>query len=85
MSAGVAGYLNTSTGAGPAEAAALSFDPPVPFRWGYNVLQAVGASVGWLCGADIGPGTVAVVVAIGPAVAALRRMLPSWDRPAATI
>ena len=85
LSAGVAGYLNTSTGAGPAEAAALSFDPPVPFRWGYNVLQAVGAIAGWLCGADIGPGTVAVVVAIGPAVAALRRMLPSWDRPAATI
>jgi hypothetical protein len=40
----------------------------VPFRWGYNVLQAVGAIAGWLCGADIGPGTVAVVVAIGPAV-----------------
>ncbi len=82
LAVGVAGYLNTATGAGPAEAAALAADPPVPFRWGYNLLQGTGALVGWLWGADVGPGTVLVVVALGPAVAALRDRLPRWERPA---
>jgi uncharacterized membrane protein YczE len=82
LAVGVAGYLNTATGAGPAEAAALAVDPPVPFRWGYNLLQGTGALVGWLWGADVGPGTVLVVVALGPAVAALRDRLPRWERPA---
>ena len=79
VAVGVAGYLNTETGAGPAEAAALSLDPPVPFRWGYNALQGTGALVGWLWGADVGPGTVLVVVALGPAVSALRGRLPCWE------
>ena len=33
LTLGVAGYLATRTGAGPAEAAALAFDPPLAFRW----------------------------------------------------
>ena len=82
LAVGVAGYLNTESGAGPAEAAALAVDPPVPFRWGYNLLQGTGALVGWLWGADAGPGTVLVVVVLGPAVTALRARLPRWDTPA---
>ena len=82
LAVGVAGYLNTATGAGPAEVAALTFDPPVPFRWGYGALQATGATVGWLCGADVGPGTLLVVLALGPAVDALRARLPGWSDPA---
>ncbi len=82
LALGVAGYLNTESGAGPAEAAALAVDPPVPFRWGYNLLQGTGALVGWLWGADVGPGTVLVVVVLGPAVAALRARLPRWETPA---
>ena len=82
LALGVAGYLNTDSGAGPAEAAALAVDPPVPFAWGYNVLQGTGALVGWLWGADVGPGTVLVVVVLGPAVAALRTRLPRWGTPA---
>ena len=82
LAVGVAGYLNTATGAGPAEAVALAVDPPVPFRWGYNLLQGTGALVGWLWGADVGPGTVLVVVVLGPAVAALRTRLPRWETPA---
>ena len=82
LAVGVAGYLNTASGAGPAEAAALAVDPPVPFRWGYNLLQGAGALVGWLWGADVGPGTVLVVVVLGPAVSALRARLPRWDTPA---
>jgi uncharacterized protein len=82
LALGVAGYLNTATGAGPAEAAALAVDPPVPFRWGYNLLQGTGALVGWLWGADVGPGTVLVVVVLGPAVSALRARLPRWETAA---
>ncbi len=85
LAVGVAGYLNTATGAGPAEAAALSVDPPVPFRWGYNLLQGAGALVGWLGGADLGVGTLLVVVVLGPAVAALRARLPRWEQPAASL
>jgi len=82
LAVGVAGYLNTGSGAGPAEAAALAVEPRVPFRWGYNLLQGTGALVGWLWGADVGPGTVLVVVVLGPAVAALRARLPRWETPA---
>jgi len=82
LALGVAGYLNTATGAGPTEVAALTFDPPVPFRWGYNALQATCALVGWLYGADIGVGTVLVVVALGPGIAALQARLPRWEVPA---
>ncbi len=81
---GVAGYLATDLGAGPAEAAALAWDPPVPFRWSYSLVQLVGASVGWLLGASIGPGTVLVIVGIGPVVARLLPLL-GMPPPAGTI
>ena len=66
LAVGVAGYLATGTGAGPTEAAALAFDPPVPFKWTYSFVQGSGALVGWLCGAAIGPGTVLVIFLLGP-------------------
>jgi uncharacterized membrane protein YczE len=65
---GVSGYLGSGAGAGPTEAAALAFDPPVPFRWSYSVLQGGGAVIGWALGAAIGPGTLIVIFLIGPAV-----------------
>ena len=68
LTLGVAGYLGSGAGAGPTEGAALAFDPPVPFRWSYSVLQGGGALAGWLMGAAIGPGTVLVVLLLGPAV-----------------
>lgn len=80
LTVGVAGYLATDTGAGPAEAAALAWDPPVPFRWSYSLVQGGGALVGWLLGAAIGPGTVLVVVLLGPAVDGFRRAFPVLER-----
>jgi uncharacterized protein len=68
LAAGVAAYLGSNLGAGPAEAAALAWDPPLPFRWSYSCVQGGGALVGWLLGAAIGPGTLAVVFLLGPAV-----------------
>ncbi|MGH2382693.1 MAG: YczE/YyaS/YitT family protein [Candidatus Limnocylindria bacterium] len=65
---GVAGYLATDLGAGPTEAVALAWDPPVPFRWSYTVVQVGGALVGWLLGGAVGPGTLLVVLLIGPTV-----------------
>lgn len=73
MPVGIAGYLASETGAGPAEAMALSLDPPLPFRWSYSILQAGCALVGWLLGADAGVGTVLVFVLMGPAVDLIRR------------
>jgi uncharacterized protein len=75
VSAGVAGYLDSALGAGPTEAAVLAWDPPVPFRWSYSVLQGTGALVGWLLGAAIGPGTLAVIFLLGPVVDLIRRRL----------
>lgn len=68
LAVGIAAYLGARLGAGPAEAAAQAWDPPLPFRWSYTALQALGALVGWLLGAAIGPGTVAVVVLLGTLV-----------------
>src|SRR5258705_6781184 len=68
LTVGVAGYLGSATGAGPSEAAALAFDPPVPFRWSYSILQGGGALLGWLLGAAVGPGTLLVIFLLGPAV-----------------
>lgn len=68
LAAGIAAYLGSNLGAGPAEGAALAWDPPVPFRWSYSFVQGGGAVVGWLLGAAIGPGTLAVVFLLGPAV-----------------
>jgi uncharacterized protein len=68
LAVGVAGYLASGTGAGPTEASALAFDPPVPFRWSYSVVQCGGALIGWMLGAAIGPGTIVVILLLGPAV-----------------
>lgn len=73
MPMGVAGYLASETGAGPAEAMALAWDPPLPFRWSYSILQASAALAGWLMGASAGPGTILVFVLMGPAVDLIRR------------
>lgn len=75
LSLGVAGYLASHTGAGPAEAAAISFDPPLPFKWSYTVLQAASAVGGWALGAAVGPGTLLVSIFVGPTVDLLTRAL----------
>lgn len=80
---GVAGYLAVDLGAGPAEGAALAWEPPVPFKWSYSLVQLVGAVVGWLLGASLGPGTLLVILLIGPCVDMLMPLL--GRRPAATI
>lgn len=79
LAMGVAGYLGSGTGAGPTEAAALAWDPPVPFRWSYSVVQGGGALVGWLLGAAIGPGTLMVILLLGPAVDQLSRRFALFD------
>jgi uncharacterized membrane protein YczE len=79
LAVGVAGYLGSGTGAGPTEAAALAWDPPVPFRWSYSILQGGGALLGWLLGAAAGPGTILVIFLLGPAVDLLARWVPLFD------
>jgi uncharacterized protein len=80
ITVGVAAYLASATGAGPAEAMAIAWDPPIPFRWSYNLVQAGGALVGWLLGAAVGPGTVLVFLLLGPAVDLFRRTFPALER-----
>lgn len=75
LALGIATYLGSQTGAGPAEAAALAWDPPVPFRWTYSAVQGGGALVGWLLGATVGLGTIAVILLLGPLVDVLARAL----------
>lgn len=75
LAVGIATYLGSHTGAGPTEAAALAWDPPVPFRWSYSIVQGGGALVGWLLGATVGAGTIAVVLLLGPAVDLVSRLL----------
>jgi uncharacterized membrane protein YczE len=72
-------YLGSGAGAGPAEAAALAWDPPILFRWSYSVLQGGGALLGWWLGAAIGPGTLLVIFLIGPAVDLVSRAVPAFD------
>ena len=72
---GIATYLGSRTGAGPAEAAGLAWDPPVPFRWSYSAVQGGGALGGWLLGATVGPGTLLVIVLLGPLVDLTGRLL----------
>jgi uncharacterized membrane protein YczE len=79
LTVGVAGYLGSGAGAGPTEAAALAWDPPVPFRWSYSILQGGGALLGWALGAAIGPGTVVVIFLLGPAVDGLARRVPLFN------
>jgi uncharacterized protein len=75
LAVGIALYLDSHLGAGPAEAAALAWDPPVPFAWSYSLVQGGGALVGWQLGAAIGPGTVAVIFLLGPVIALAGRLL----------
>jgi uncharacterized membrane protein YczE len=75
LAIGIALYLGSHTGAGPAEAAALAWDPPVAFRWSYSVVQGGGALGGWLLGATVGVGTLAVIFLLGPAVDLAARIL----------
>ena len=75
LAVGIALYLGSHLGAGPAEAAALAWDPPVPFAWSYSAVQGGGALVGWQLGAAIGPGTLAVIFLLGPVVALVGRLL----------
>ena len=75
LAVGIALYLGSHLGAGPAEAAALAWDPPVPFAWSYSAVQGFGALVGWQLGGAIGPGTVAVIVLLGPTVDLAGRLL----------
>lgn len=75
LAVGIAAYLGSQTGAGPAEAAALAYDPPLAFRWSYNAVQGGGALVGWLLGATVGAGTLAVVILLGPCIDLASRLL----------
>lgn len=75
LAVGIAMYLGSHTGAGPAEAAALAWDPPVPFKWSYSAVQGGGAVLGWLLGATVGVGTLAVIFLLGPAVDLASRRL----------
>ena len=75
LAVGIALYLGSHTGAGPAEAAALAWDPPVAFKWSYSAVQGGGALGGWLLGATIGVGTLAVIFLLGPAVDLAARLL----------
>lgn len=75
LAVGIAVYLGSHTGAGPAEAAALAWDPPVAFRWTYSAVQGGGALVGWLLGATVGVGTIAVILFLGPGVDLASRLL----------
>lgn len=75
IAVGIVCYLGSRTGAGPAEAFALAWDPPLPFGWSYSLIQGGGALVGWLLGAAAGLGTLAVIVALGPLVDLTARLL----------
>lgn len=75
LAVGIALYLGVGLGAGPVEAAALGFDPPVPFAVSYNTAQALGALIGWWQGAAVGVGTFVVIVLLGPAVTLAARLL----------
>jgi uncharacterized membrane protein YczE len=84
LAVGIAMYLGSKTGAGPAEAAALAWDPPVAFRWSYSAVQGGGAVAGWLLGATVGVGTLAVVLLLGPGVDLVSRLLRLDVHQAAT-
>jgi uncharacterized protein len=75
LACGIALYLGSHLGAGPAEAAALAWDPPIPFAWSYGLVQGGGALAGWLLGAAIGPGTIAVILLLGPVVTLAGRLM----------
>jgi uncharacterized membrane protein YczE len=76
---GVGGYLGSGAGAGPFEAAVLSFDPPLPFRWSYSAMQGASALVGWALGASFGAGTALVIFLLGPAVDFVAARIPAFN------
>lgn len=84
LAIGVAGYLAEDAGAGPTEAAAIALDPPVPFRWSYGIVQGGGALVGYACGAAVGPGTLLVIVLLGPMVTWVSTRVPGRPGRATT-
>ena len=47
----------------------------MPFKWSYSVVQGGGALGGWLLGATVGVGTLAVILLLGPAVDLAARVL----------
>ena len=47
----------------------------MPFRWSYSLVQGGGALGGFLLGATVGVGTVAVVLALGPLVGLSRWLM----------
>ena len=71
---GIAAYLASDLGIGPAETVARAFDPPFAFRWFYSVMQVGFALIGWQLGADLGVGTVLTGIAIGPVVTRFSRL-----------
>ena len=75
LAIGIALYLGSHTGAGSAEAAALAWDPPIAFKWSYSMVQGGGALGGWLLGATVGVGTLAVIFLLGPAVDLAARLM----------
>lgn len=75
LAVGIAMYLGANLGAGPIEAAALAWDPPVPFRWSYSAVQLLGAVSGWLLGGTVGLTTVVVIASLGPLVDLTSRLL----------
>lgn len=75
LAVGIAMYLGANLGAGPIEAAALAWDPPVPFKWSYSAVQLLGAVTGWLLGGTIGLTTVVVIASLGPLVDLTSRLL----------
>jgi uncharacterized membrane protein YczE len=85
LAIGVAGYLGSGTGAGPTEAAAIAFDPPLPFRWSYGIVQGGGALTGWLLGAAIGVGTILVIILLGPMVDLMSRQVRTFRLPAPSV
>lgn len=75
LAVGIALYLGSHLGAGPMEAAGLAWDPPIPFRWSYNLIQLISALAGWLLGATIGVATVVVILVLGPLIDVAARVL----------
>ena len=47
----------------------------MPFRWSYSAVQGGGAVAGWLLGATVGPGTLLVILLLGPLVDLTGRLL----------
>lgn len=75
LAVGIALYLGSHLGAGPMEAAGLAWDPPLPFRWSYNLIQLLSAVLGWLLGATIGVATVVTILVLGPLIDVAARVL----------